>query len=377
MTERFENEVSTKAAFAEASPGEAIVSSYAKFFNSYGATVRDYAQAYTSNRLAVLQRTLNAAQLATPGFAANAALLSKVLKQAQFVPAHPERYEVRAMGQVKYFVLHRPGDDPASCSFSNTVLTFMYPPALDGGKKTATQFVVGTDGELTQMVDLEDLARHVSGSGAHNNTNCVGVEIAGSIYEPITPAQFSMVAWLVAAMAKTYGFEINAQTVLRHSDLSPATRRDPGPFLALDKLLLAANAELQRISAVTGSLFHAPFDPATETSKEMMAVLDAANQSLAPGQKALQVSAASRIESVMRLDRMSNIDRLALFQTAQRHALRTVSWQSADVANRVFSERQMKVALDYHKRAQESAVTSAGVMFYDVNTGLWNDGGQV
>ena len=52
------------------------------------------------------------------------ALLRRILKDATFIPAHPNRYrpgEFQLEG-LKYFVIHRPGSDPNACTLVNIIL---------------------------------------------------------------------------------------------------------------------------------------------------------------------------------------------------------------------------------------------------------------
>lgn len=356
-----------------------VMAQYASFFAKYSQSILDYAQAYTSNRLQLAQRTLQASAVSDPMNTAiriaQAALLRRVLYEAQFTPAHPARISPKMQESISYFVLHRPGKNPKACTFTNTMATFLIPPSLDGNKDSATHFIIGPQGQLVQMIDLDDGAHHV-GRG-NMNFNSVGVEITGAISEPIPAAQFERVVWLLATMSAIGQFPIDTAHVLKHSTLAPRIREDPGPHLNYLRLLAEANRAKARLGAAVRTLYKSPFDPATDVYKDIAAILDAANTSRGPGQKALRISSAARIESIFRSDQMVRATRTSIATAAQTHAEHIATNQQADVANRTFTDRQAQAAEEEISSRREAAAASTAVVGYNLETGLWSDGSQI
>jgi hypothetical protein len=359
---------------AEASATSVIQSEYATFFSKVGQTLTGYAKEYATNRADTVKRITSVA-LQDPTWATTLALLHKVLAKAEFIPAHPERYEPMAMGTPEYFVFHRPGDDPPSCTFSNTVLTFTIPPAYDGGKTQATHFIIGPSGQLVQMIDLADKSRHV-GDSTVNNANSVGVEISGSIHEPITDAQFEAVAELLATMSVLFPkITMDATRCVLHQNIA-RDRRDPGEFFSLSRVLKRAKVLYTRVKSRPGAtLYKSPFDPSDLVPKRIQALLDAANKSLAPGQRALMVSAASTVEQYARLDRLQAFDRTSASRLSEEQARKQLAWVNADTATRSQLDAQLTAALN--SMSPERAVRIKqrnGVDGFDWSTGLWKDG---
>lgn len=375
MVDKIQSDIPQSAISIDA-PAD-VMQQYAKFFANYGQSVLDYAQAYTSNRLALARRTMQSSALGDPLMAsinvAQTSLLRKVLYEAQFTPAHPERISPRRQQSISKFVLHRPGKNPKACTFSNTIATFLVPPQIEGRDQSA-HFIVGPQGQLVQMADLDDGTHHV-GRGNLNYTS-VGVEITGAISEPIPDAQFERVVWLLATIATIGNFEIDTQHVLKHSTIAPRRREDPGPHLNYARLLSEASRAKARLGA-NRTFYKSPFDPAQEVYKDIAAILDAANSKRGSGQRALRVSSASRIESIFRADQMTRATRTSIATAAQRHLERVASNQNADVGNRTFFDQQAQAAEDELASSREAAAASAAVVGYNLETGLWSDGGQI
>lgn len=357
------------------------IAKYAKFFSLYGLSVLDYAQAYSTNRLQHSQRSMSGLSADSPLAAgiriAQASLLSKVLLEAQFTPAHPGRYDVGRMTSIDKVVLHRPGSNPGACTFENTIATFLVPPALEpGGRKTqSTQFIIGPQGQLVQMVDLADGAHHV-GRGNLNYTS-VGVEITGAIQEVVTDAQLGATADLIAKIALIGGFEIGTGTVLKHSNLD-SSRRDPGPNLDYAGLLVVAKQRKRfLVSLQTNNFFKSPFDPKTAVTQDIHYLIDSANAARGPNRKALALSSASRIESIFRADQMANVTRQQISGAAQVQSEHIATNQADDTGVRVFNSEQAKSAEAELVKRQQSAAANSAVVGYNLVTGLWSDGGHV
>jgi len=167
--------------------------------------------------------------------------LKKVMKLATFLPAHDTRYSPGdfQVEKMKYFVLHRPGSNPRACTLLNVIREFS-----QKNRQASTHFIVGFNGEIIQMVDLQDVAFHVGEStmpsGKKNgNYTSVGVEIEGAVGEQFTYAQYTAVAKIVGVLNDISGFLPNnnlsdyilqaKKTLLGHSEIRPIEKTDPGP----------------------------------------------------------------------------------------------------------------------------------------------------
>lgn len=218
----------------------------------------------------------------------NPRLAYRVVSGAEFIPAHPSRFEVRGPGrELRYtnFILHRPagidlrafargitGQDGVNYTLKQLVdfyTTYCSTDNLMGifrakGDQVSTHFIIGLDGRLIQMIDLADKAWHtktkphpkLSGETVYN-ANSVGVELEGAVQpyakeyaglteserklvaSPFPAAQLKTLAWLLRWFHDNsdYGLALDDKHVLLHRDIDPADRRDPAETFDLASLL--------------------------------------------------------------------------------------------------------------------------------------------
>jgi len=163
----------------------------------------------------------------------NEKIFKHVFKDADFIVADPMRYQVGGMDlpNLKMFLLHRPGDDPASCTLENVVGWFAMP-----GTRGATHFVAGQDGRLVQMVDLNDIA----GIGGYAPTT-IGVEMEGPVGDPISEQLYRVTASLIARVSLlSAAFSIDEEHIIEHRKIQPKDRHDVCPPLQIPKLIALA-----------------------------------------------------------------------------------------------------------------------------------------
>jgi len=212
--------------------------------------------------------------------------LRRVLKRATFIPANINKIKVGAFNleKMQYFVLHRPGVVAKACTLLNVLREFS--SGIQPGKQAAAaHFVAGKNGELIQMVDLNDKAPHTGVSQVAHNYNSVGVEIEGSIYEPITMAQYRTVAQLIRDLhqynqflpsLESSNFESEARKkILGHSEISPGRKQDPGPFMNYNLLIYLVKHETEGLPS--SQLFKDPFDPFVDLESSLQEILAQAN----------------------------------------------------------------------------------------------------
>lgn len=166
--------------------------------------------------------------------------LRKVFTGATFIPAHPTRYSPGdfRVENMRYFVVHRPGVDPAACTLLNVVREF-----AQENKPASTHFIIGFNGELIQMVDLQDVAYHCGHSvmpdGKKNgNYTAVGVELEGAVGQALTYAQYVTLAEIISRLNDINGFLPNKNfsdfillskgVLLSHEEIRPEVKTDPG-----------------------------------------------------------------------------------------------------------------------------------------------------
>jgi N-acetylmuramoyl-L-alanine amidase len=201
----------------------------------------------------------------------------------------PNRRGTLAGGQPKYIVMHF----TASGSARGSIDWLSRPQA-----KASAHLVIGPDGVVTQMVDLNETALHAGRSSWKGlnglNSHSVGIEMVnwGGLlggrggwrswtgapvkdarvieaehknklgqkrgWEIFDPAQIDAAANAVAAIADAYG--IGARAVIGHDDIAPHRKDDPGPAWDMEsfRALVFGNAEdegdidLFEVSATAG-----------------------------------------------------------------------------------------------------------------------------
>jgi AmpD protein len=104
-----------------------------------------------------------------------------------------------------------------------------------GPLRVSSHLVIARCGEVTQYVKFTDRAWHAGVSRYEGREACndfsVGVELEGTDDVPYEPAQYRVLAEVVAALCAAYP-SFSPARVVGHSDIAPGRKTDPG--LAFD-----------------------------------------------------------------------------------------------------------------------------------------------
>jgi AmpD protein len=113
--------------------------------------------------------------------------------------------------------------------------------------RVSAHVLIGRDGTLTQYVPFGERAWHAGASQYRGRSDCndfsVGVELEGTDSIPYTPAQYTALAALAAALIRTYP-SMSAEHVAGHSDVAPGRKTDPGEVFDWGRLRAALAAHL-------------------------------------------------------------------------------------------------------------------------------------
>jgi len=113
--------------------------------------------------------------------------------------------------------------------------------------KVSAHFLIRRDGALIQFVGCFDRAWHAGVSSWKGRERCndfsIGIELEGADANPYAPAQYGSLAHLVAALRR-WSPALAMAPIVRHSDVAPGRKTDPGP--AFDWGLLAQSLEAVR-----------------------------------------------------------------------------------------------------------------------------------
>lgn len=98
--------------------------------------------------------------------------------------------------------------------------------------KVSSHLLVRRDGEVVQYVPLHLRAWHAGASSYQGRSRCndfsVGIELEGADDEAYEPAQYRVLADLIAVLCAAYP-SLSTSRVVGHSDVAPGRKTDPGP----------------------------------------------------------------------------------------------------------------------------------------------------
>jgi hypothetical protein len=136
---------------------------------------------------------------------------------AQFVEADGSNFTAGGLGTVQYVVVHT-----MQGSYEGSINWFLN-PASD----VSAHFCMRSDdGEITQMVGLDDRAWHVGSS----NTVAIGIEHEGFVDDAswYTFAMYDASAKLARWLADRFGLPLDREHIVGHVELPNQTHTDPG-----------------------------------------------------------------------------------------------------------------------------------------------------
>jgi N-acetyl-anhydromuramoyl-L-alanine amidase len=124
-----------------------------------------------------------------------------------------------------------------------------------GALRVSSHLVIARSGEVTQYVKFTDRAWHAGVSRYRDREACndfsVGVELEGTDELPYEPAQYQVLAEVIAALCAAYP-SFSPERVVGHSDIAPGRKTDPGPafdWSRARRLIGAACKDAARVGA--------------------------------------------------------------------------------------------------------------------------------
>lgn len=305
--------------------------------------------------------------------------LRKVLKGATFVPAHETRFRAGAFNtnNVTHFVVHRPGTSAPSCTLLNVIKEFS-----QENRKASTHFIIGYNGELVQMVDLEDVAYH-TGDAKIQNQESIGVELEGPVNARFTSQQIFVLAKLLRTLeqicpkftlsrhisSETNKVDLERSSLVGHSEIWPAKKTDPGENFPYNTVIKIASA----LPTPTRPFYQPPIDLSTSASRAVREILASAADPTSSFLNAVYGQAASDAAALMRTTDSLFENRQTLAYNASREAVATSNYQIKTLATYLRLEEQLSDLEDKLPRVPSSDPRVRGVRF-DFATRLWNDG---
>ncbi len=125
--------------------------------------------------------------------------------------------------------------------FTNQLDCTLHPEFADlEGLKVSAHFLITRAGEIIQFVSVFDRAWHAGESSFEGRPDCndyaIGIELEGADDIPYTPVQYEkaneLCVWLMMQFP-----EITPKRVVRHSDIAPERKTDPGPAFSWEEFL--------------------------------------------------------------------------------------------------------------------------------------------
>ena len=111
--------------------------------------------------------------------------------------------------------------------------------ATVAGLRVSAHLLVGRDGSVVQYVPFHRRAWHAGASQWRGRERCndfsIGIELEGTDATAYAPAQYDVLARIVAELCCAYP-TLSADAVVGHSDVAPGRKSDPG--IAFDWPLL-------------------------------------------------------------------------------------------------------------------------------------------
>ncbi len=97
--------------------------------------------------------------------------------------------------------------------------------------RVSAHLLIRRDGEMLQFVSFEERAWHAGVSRFGDRENCndfsIGIELEGCDDEPYTPAQYTVLVAVTAALFEAYPGVV-PERIVGHCDIAPGRKTDPG-----------------------------------------------------------------------------------------------------------------------------------------------------
>ena len=107
------------------------------------------------------------------------------------------------------------------------------------GLKVSSHLFIRRSGEVIQFVPFDKKAWHAGKSKYKERENfndfSIGIELEGSIDDIYTEMQYQRLKIVIQELKQLYP-SIKDSNILRHSDIAPDRKKDPGAHFSLDKI---------------------------------------------------------------------------------------------------------------------------------------------
>lgn len=311
-------------------------------------------------------------------------LAEHLVPGAEFFPAHPNRIITGSkLKKFKYFVIHRPTGLTLTASGTNaneqTLQAIVRRATLGASKDriimdflsgagaaVSTHFVLGSNGQLVQMVDLVDFAQHVRGARLNpkngervSNGNSVGVELEGFV-QPYTPediralqtyvtveaaeamtrsgfsaAMLQKLAWLLRWFHdnEDFALPLDRAHVLGHLELDPSNKTDPGLNFfseAYDQVIQMA----QSLPPITQK-YQEPVDTQQAAAVAVQRYGNEMSRIASAHEKELALSMTSTMKGVLRASMIGSPNRRSDYNAATTHNATVVAARYAELAAKI------------------------------------------
>ncbi len=122
--------------------------------------------------------------------------------------------------------------------FTNTLRAGEHPDYREiANLKVSAHVFIRRDGGMIQFVPFDKRAWHAGVSSFEGRENCndfsVGIELEGCDDKAYEAVQYRRLAALVTVLADAYP-SLNVERVVRHCDVAPGRKTDPGPLFDRD-----------------------------------------------------------------------------------------------------------------------------------------------
>jgi AmpD protein len=106
--------------------------------------------------------------------------------------------------------------------------------------KVSAHFLIERGGRVIQYVDTDDKAWHAGSSSFCGRDDCnsysIGIELEGDVHSSFTKDQYDALIMLCKILIAKYPL-ITKGRVVRHSDVAPGRKEDPGPFFDMESVI--------------------------------------------------------------------------------------------------------------------------------------------
>jgi len=104
--------------------------------------------------------------------------------------------------------------------------------------RVSAHYFIDRGGEVIELVDPDQMAWHAGESSFEGRQGCnlfsIGIELEGTPDQPFTERQYRSLMELCLVLMKRYPL-ISPERIVRHSDIAPGRKKDPGPLFPWER----------------------------------------------------------------------------------------------------------------------------------------------